>query len=212
MNFKARLADIKRRIPDNVTLVAVSKMQPQEALQEALDAGLRIFGENRVQEAFDHWAHLKAGYPDLKLHLIGSLQTNKADDAVSLFDVIEVVDREKLADALAIAMKKQNKSPPCLVQVNVGREPQKGGVMPENLDDLVAHCRALGLNITGLMCIPPLEDDPAPHFKMLAAMAKNLGLRDLSMGMSADFETAIACGATQVRVGSSLFGERQKVT
>lgn len=208
MDIKASIAAVKAKIPPGVTLVAVSKMQPPEALQAALDAGLRVFGENRVQEAQEHWETLKDQYPDLRLHLIGGLQTNKADDAVALFDVIETVDREKLVDALAEAMDKQGHSLPCLIQVNTGREEQKGGVMPEALDMLFRYAIDKGLDITGLMCIPPVEDDPAPHFKMLAEMARKLGLKMVSMGMSADFQVAIAHGATHVRVGSALFGER----
>lgn len=210
MDFKARLNEIKTRIPGHVTLVAVSKMQTQEALHAGLDAGLRVFGENRVQEAYTHWAALKSQYTDLKLHLIGPLQTNKVDDAVALFDVIETVDREKLADALADEMKKQGRALPCFIQVNIGDEDQKSGVALDGLDALFTHCKGLGLNITGLMCIPPVDQDPTPYFKKLTAEAKRLGLAHISMGMSGDYEAAIACGATHVRIGSALFGERQK--
>jgi pyridoxal phosphate enzyme (YggS family) len=207
MDIKANIEALN--IPANVTLVAVSKMQPRETLQAAVDAGLRVFGENRVQEAHDHWADIKPRYPDLRLHLIGTLQTNKVADAIALFDVIETLDREKLADALADEMQKQGRALPCLIQVNTGREPQKGGVAPDNLDALYAYCRKLGLNITGLMCIPPADEAPVPHFKMLADAARRLNLKVLSMGMSADYPDAMACGATHVRVGSALFGQRQ---
>jgi len=188
--------------------VAVSKTQPKPALQAALDEGLRVFGENRVQEAYEHWEDLKDAYPDLRLHLIGSLQTNKAAEAVALFDVIETVDREKLVDALAGEMDKQDRSLPCFIQVNTGREEQKSGVMPDMLDSLFRYAIDKGLDITGLMCIPPVDQDPVPHFKMLKDMAQKLGLKQVSMGMSADYEAAIAQGATHVRVGSALFGER----
>lgn len=209
MDFKARLNDIKTRIPTGVTLVAVSKMQPQEALLAGLDAGLRVFGENRVQEAQTHWEALKPQYPDLKLHLIGPLQTNKVKDAVALFDVIETVDREKLADALADEMQRQGRSLPCFIQVNIGNEAQKSGVALDSLDALYVHCKTVGLTITGLMCIPPAERDPVPYFKRLAAEARRLALAHISMGMSGDYEAAIAQGATHVRIGSALFGTRQ---
>lgn len=209
MDVKTALGQVRSRIPPHVTLVAVSKLQPPEAIRAALDAGQRVFGENRVQEAQDHWADIKDQYPDLRLHLIGSLQTNKAREAVALFDVIETVDREKLADALAVEMARQAKDTPCFIQVNTGAEPQKGGVLPHNLDALFRHCVDAGLDITGLMCIPPADAPPADHFRMLANLGKNLGLQYLSMGMSADFEEAIRAGATHVRVGSALFGERQ---
>lgn len=204
----ANFAAIRARIPQGVTLVAVSKMQEAPALTAALAAGQRVFGENRVQEAQAHWAALKPATPDLRLHLIGPLQTNKAADAVALFDVIETVDRPKLADALAAAMAKQGRALPCYIQVNTGAEPQKAGVAVDGADALLAHCRAVGLNVRGLMCIPPADGDPAPHFALLAGMAARMGLPDISMGMSADFELAIRHGATHVRVGSALFGAR----
>lgn len=209
MDITASIAAIRARIPPAVTLVAVSKMQGPDALQAALDAGLRVFGENRVQEAYTHWTDLKDAYPDLRLHLIGSLQTNKVPEAVALFDVIETLDREKLADALAAEMDKQGRDLPCFIQVNTGREPQKGGVLPEGLDALFRYAVDKGIDVTGLMCIPPAGEDPAPHFKALADMARRLGLRHVSMGMSADYEEAIRQGATHVRIGSALFGERQ---
>jgi PLP dependent protein len=208
MDIKDNIAAIRAAIPDHVTLVAVSKTQPQEALQAALDAGLRVFGENRVQEAREHWLPFKAAYPDVRLHLIGHLQTNKAKDAVAFFDVIESVDSERLADALAEEMHKQDHHVPCYIQVNTGDEPQKAGVAVADVPGLLAHCKAAGLVVTGLMCIPPAGADPAPHFALLAKMAKDLNLPHVSMGMSADYRQAIAQGATHVRVGSALFGAR----
>ncbi|MBU6234591.1 MAG: YggS family pyridoxal phosphate-dependent enzyme [Alphaproteobacteria bacterium] len=214
-NFGGIEARIKKaaqeagRAAGDVTLVAVSKVQPQASIQAALDYGHRVFGENRVQEAQEHWQTLKPPYPDLKLHLIGGLQTNKARDAVALFDVIETVDRPKLADALAEAMAKQGRRLPCLMQVNTGEEPQKGGVNPQELEALYKHTQEkAGLLITGLMCIPPVGASPIFHFGLLATWAKRLGLSTLSMGMSEDFEEAIRMGATHVRVGSALFGKR----
>jgi hypothetical protein len=205
-DIKQNFTDIRARIPKNVTLVAVSKVQPPEKLQAALDCGQRVFGENRVQEAQAHWAEARKKYPDLRLHLIGGLQTNKVDEAVELFDVIETVDRIKLADAIA----KTGKKIECLIQVNTGEEAQKGGVLTLELEALYKHCKDIGLNITGLMCIPPAQASPIFHFGLLASWAKRLGLKTLSMGMSGDFEDAIRMGATHVRVGSALFGERVK--
>ena len=194
---------------DPVTLVAVSKQQPDERIDAALDAGQRVFGENRVQEAMSRWAHRRASYPDLTLHLIGPLQTNKAAEAVSLFDVIEVVDREKLAAALAKEMAKQDRHLPCLVQVNTGEEEQKSGIRPQDTKTFVHHCQSHhGLNITGLMCIPPAGEEPAMHFALLAKLAAECGLPVLSMGMSGDYLEAITFGATSVRVGSAIFGAR----
>lgn len=191
-----------------VRLVAVSKTQTIQAIEEALFSGHRLFGENKVQEAQDHWAVLKEKHQDIKLHLIGPLQTNKAKEAVTLFDCIETVDREKLADVLAAEMKKQGRDLPCFIQVNTGEEDQKAGVLPEDLETLYRHCQSIGLNITGLMCIPPLDEPPALHFALLAKLAKSLSLQELSMGMSADFLKAIPLGATYVRVGTALFGNR----
>jgi len=191
-----------------VTLVAVSKLQPEDRVKRLLDAGHRVFGENRVQEAAEKWPALREQYKDVELHFIGSLQTNKADDAVALFDVIETVDRVKLAEALKAAMDKQKKNLPCFIQVNTGDEEQKGGVAPRDLEALYKSCVDLGLNIQGLMCIPPAADIPDLHFALLHKLAGNLGLKSLSMGMSSDFETAIRFGATHVRIGSALFGER----
>lgn len=192
-----------------VTLVAVSKQQPDEKIDAALDAGQRVFGENRVQEAISRWGHRRADYPDLRLHLIGPLQTNKVAEAVALFDVIEVVDREKLAAALAKEMAKQDRHLPCLVQVNTGEEEQKSGISPQETVAFVRHCQSHhGLNITGLMCIPPADEEPAMHFALLAKLAKTCGLSELSMGMSGDYLEAIKFGATSVRVGSAIFGAR----
>ncbi|MCB1538573.1 MAG: YggS family pyridoxal phosphate-dependent enzyme [Rhodospirillales bacterium] len=208
MDVAANLTHIKARIPPGVTLVAVSKTQTAAAIQAALVAGQRVFGENRVQEAHAHWAVLRPLYPDLRLHLIGHLQTNKVRAAVSLFDVIETVDSTRLADALAREMRAQGRALPCFIQVNIGEEPQKDGVAPDAAPVLLAHCRDAGLAVAGLMCIPPAGADPAPYFRRLADMARAMGLAQLSMGMSADYEEAIKAGATHVRVGSALFGAR----
>ena len=196
------------RPPGAVTLIAVSKVQPPDRVEAALAAGQRIFGENRVQEAATRWPPFQARFDAIALHLIGPLQTNKARQAVEMFDVIHTLDRPKLATTLARLADERGTSPVLFVQVNTGAEPQKAGVLPDEADRFVAEVRALGLPLVGLMCIPPAEDDPAPHFAMLAAMAARNGLSGLSMGMSGDFETAIALGATHVRVGSAIFGER----
>ncbi|MFK0297770.1 YggS family pyridoxal phosphate-dependent enzyme [Brevundimonas sp. NPDC090276] len=197
------------RDPASVILTAVSKTQGDAALEAALASGQRVFGENRVQEAQGHWADRRAALPDLELRLIGPLQTNKAVEAVELFDVIETLDREKLAAALAAAMQKTGRRPRVLVQVNTGAEPQKAGVLPADADALIAAARDVhGLSVEGLMCIPPANEEPGPHFKLLAEIAARSGLSVLSMGMSGDYEAAIGCGATHVRVGSALFGER----
>ena len=197
------------RAEGSVRLVAVSKFHPAEAVAEALAAGQALFGENRVQEAAGKFPGLRETHPDLRLHIIGALQTNKARDAVRIADVIESLDRPKLAAALAEAMRREGRRPALLVQVNIGREPQKAGIDPDALDDFVAQCReAHGLPIEGLMCIPPAEGDPAPHFAAMRQAAERLGLPTLSMGMSGDFEAAIAHGATHVRVGTAIFGER----
>ncbi len=193
-----------------MTLTAVSKTQPGEALDAALAAGQRVFGENRVQEAQAHWAARRADTPELELRLIGPLQTNKAADAVALFDVIETLDRPRLADALAAAAAKTGRTPRVLVQVNTGAEPQKAGVLPEEADGLVACAREKGLSVEGLMCIPPADEAPGPHFALLRKIARRNGLAVLSMGMSGDYETAIRFGATHVRIGSALFGERKR--
>lgn len=200
------------RDPAGVTLTAVSKTQPPEAIEAALATGQRVFGENRVQEAQGRWSGRRPVLPDLHLRLIGPLQTNKAADAVALFDVIETLDREKLARALAEAADKRGLAAPrVLIQVNTGAEPQKAGVLPDDADALIAVARdRYGLKVEGLMCIPPVDEDPAPHFALLAAIAARNGLGVLSMGMSGDYLAAIAAGATHVRVGSALFGERNK--
>ncbi|WP_024354370.1 YggS family pyridoxal phosphate-dependent enzyme [Brevundimonas naejangsanensis] len=205
----AEAAKAAGRDPASVVLTAVSKTQGAQALQAALDAGQRVFGENRVQEAQAHWAARRAALPDLELRLIGPLQTNKALEAVELFDVIETLDRERLAAALAAAMTRTGRRPSVLVQVNTGAEPQKAGVLPGDADALIAAARdRYGLKVEGLMCIPPADEDPAPHFALLAAIAARNELSVLSMGMSGDYPAAIAAGATHVRVGSALFGER----
>lgn len=194
-----------------MTLTAVSKTQAPEAIDAILATGQRIFGENRVQEAQGRWADRRGGVPGLELRLIGPLQTNKAEDAVALFDVIETLDREKLARALAQAGEKRGRSPRVLVQVNTGAEPQKAGVLPDAADALIAAARDIyGLMVEGLMCIPPADQDAEPHFQMLRDMAERNGLPVLSMGMSGNYETAIRCGATHVRVGTALFGERNR--
>lgn len=191
-----------------VTLVAVSKFQDDGKIDEALNAGLRIFGENRVQEAESHWAERRARYPDLQLHLIGPLQSNKAKDAVALFDVIETIDRLIIAEAVAKECAKQNKNPVCLIQVNTGNEEQKAGVSLDDLPALIKTCRDLKLNLQGLMCIPPVNEPAAFHFALLKKLAARYHLPLLSMGMSADFERAIKVGATHIRLGTALFGER----
>jgi pyridoxal phosphate enzyme (YggS family) len=197
------------RDPAAVTLVAVSKTHPAEAVEAALCAGQRVFGENRVQEAKTKFPDLKARFPDLRLHLIGPLQTNKVKDAVLLADVIETVDRPKLARAIADECRHQGRKVAVMVQVNTGREPQKAGVDPDQVDALVTLCRdAYGLDVLGLMCIPPVDQDPTPHFRLLAELAARNGLGVLSMGMSGDFPQAIAAGATHVRVGTAIFGHR----
>lgn len=192
----------------SVTLVAVSKTVPAEGLAAALAAGQRVFGENRVQEAKAKWPAKRADHPDLELHLIGPLQTNKAGDAVGLFDCIESLDRPKLAKALASEMRRQGRVLDVYVQVNTGDEAQKAGIAPAEADRLIGQARDLGLKVEGLMCIPPLEDDPAPHFALLAEIARRNGLAKLSMGMSGDYEAAIAAGATHVRIGTAIFGAR----
>ena len=194
------------RDPAEVTLTAVSKQQPWPAIEPLLRAGQTVFGENRVQEAFGRWAPRRAG---LELRLIGPLQTNKTREAVELFDVIETLDRERLADRLAAEAQRKGRSPRLYIQVNTGEEPQKAGVLPRDADAFIEQCRArFGLAVEGLMCIPPEDQPPAPHFALLAKVAERNGLARLSMGMSADFEIAIRHGATSVRVGSALFGSR----
>jgi PLP dependent protein len=217
-----RLADVTARIaeaakaagraPGDVTLVAVSKTHGPDKVRELLAVGQRVFGENRVQEAEGKFPALKAEYPDLELHLIGPLQTNKAREAVALFDVIQSVDREKLAATLAKEMERAGKRPQCFIQVNTGEEPQKAGVLPAEVDAFVATCRDTHkLPVVGLMCIPPVDEEPALHFALLTKIAKRNGLAQVSMGMSADYEAAVRLGATHVRVGSALFGARPPI-
>jgi PLP dependent protein len=197
------------RKPDEVSLVVVSKTHDADAIRPVIEAGHRIFGENRVQEAEGKWPELRESHPDIELHLIGPLQSNKAAAAVALFDVIETVDREKIAAALAREMKAQNRMPRLYVQVNTGSEEQKAGVSPQEAAAFVARCRSEhGLTIEGLMCIPPADENPGPHFALLRKLARQIGIERLSMGMSGDYEMAIDFGATSVRVGSAIFGER----
>ncbi len=208
----ARIAEAAKaagRAPESIALIAVSKQQPEARVEAMLAAGQRVFGENRVQEAQARWGPRRAVPGELRLHLIGPLQTNKAEDAVALFDSIDSLDREKLAAALAEAAQRQGRSPDILVQVNTGEEAQKAGVAPREADAFIKAAREIyGLPVQGLMCIPPAEEQPAMHFALLAKIAARNGLAELSMGMSEDFETAIRFGATQVRVGSGLFGDR----
>ena len=222
MTISQNLADILARIdaarkaaiaPAPATcLVAVSKTVAQEGIREAIEAGQRIFGENRVQEAEAKYPLLKSQWPGLELHLIGPLQTNKVKEAAALFDVIQTLDRIKLADALAAERQKSGKCPRLFLQVNTGEEPQKAGVMPRDAGALIDHARKLDLPLDGLMCIPPAEDDAAPHFAFLAKLAREHGVKNLSMGMSGDFELAVKFGATHVRVGTAIFGARQPIT
>ena len=200
-----------KRDPASVTLIAVSKTYGAEAIEPVIAAGQRVFGENRVQEAKAKWPLLRAAHPGIALHLIGPLQSNKAKEAVALFDAIHSVDRPSIAEALAKEIAKQNRHPTLFVEVNTGEEPQKAGVLPHEADAFIKTCREThGLTIAGLMCIPPFEEAPAPHFALAAKIAARNGLSLLSMGMSADFATAIAFGATHVRVGTAIFGGRQK--
>jgi len=196
------------RDPASVTLTAVSKTQSPEAIDAILAAGQRVFGENRVQEAQGRWSERRPALPDLELRLIGPLQSNKAEDAVALFDVIETVDRESLLPALAKAIEKVGRTPRLLIQVNTGAEPQKAGVLPGETDALIASAREHGLEIEGLMAIPPADEEPILHFALLAKIAARNGLKTLSMGMSGDYEAAIRLGATHVRIGTALFGVR----
>ena len=202
------LADILDRAPGSVQLIAVSKVQPLERVVAVLEAGHRLFGENKVQEAAGKWPALRERFPGVTLHLIGPLQTNKARQAMELFDAIETIDRPKLARTIARLKDELGHCPKLYVQVNTGEEEQKAGVLPAEADGFIAECRGLGLEIAGLMCIPPVDEAPALHFALLAKIAARNGIAELSMGMSSDFETAIAQGATTVRVGSAVFGER----
>jgi len=205
----ARACRDASRDPAGVTLVAVSKTFPAEAIEPVIATGQRVFGENRVQEAKAKWPGLIAKHPGLELHLIGPLQSNKAKEAVALFDAIHSVDRPSLCEALAKEIAKQRRKPLLFVEINTGAEPQKAGVLPRDADAFLAQCRErYGLTISGLMCIPPLEEAPGPHFALTAKIARRNGLKLLSMGMSADFVTAIQLGATHVRVGTAIFGTR----
>jgi len=209
---KARMAGATTaagRLAGDVRLVAVSKTKTAPEIQPVLATGQRLFGENRVQEAIAKWPALRERVPDLELHLIGPLQTNKVPEAVALFDVLQSLDREKLARALAGEMAKRGRRPACFIQVNTGEEPQKAGISPRQADSFIALCRGeLGLPVAGLMCIPPVEEEAGLHFALLREIARRNGLAGLSMGMSSDFETAIRHGATHIRVGTAIFGER----
>jgi pyridoxal phosphate enzyme (YggS family) len=209
---RARIAAAEKeagRRPGEVTLVAVSKTFAADTIVPVIEAGQRVFGENRVQEAATKWPALREHHPGIELHLIGPLQTNKAADAVALFDYIETLDRPKLAGILAKEMERQGRRPSLFVQINTGEEPQKAGVLPEAADRFIADCRqTYGLTIEGLMCIPPEHEEPALHFALLEKIARRNGISKLSMGMSADFEKAIRFGATHVRIGSAIFGSR----
>ncbi|MBP0616456.1 YggS family pyridoxal phosphate-dependent enzyme [Jiella mangrovi] len=197
------------RTADAVTLVAVSKTHGEDAILPVIEAGQRVFGENKVQESQAKWPSLKERFPDIELRLIGPLQSNKTADAVALFDVIESVDREKIAREIAKEINKQGRAPRLYVQVNTGEEPQKAGILPAEAVAFVARCRKEhGLAIEGLMCIPPADENPGPHFALLKKLAGETGIENLSMGMSGDFETAVEMGATSVRVGSAIFGAR----
>ena len=204
----ARAAASVGRPADAVTLVAVSKTHPADAIRPLLEAGQRDFGENRVAETAAKWPALKDEYPGVRLHLVGQLQSNKADEAVALFDAIHSVDRPSLVDALGKAMDRAGRRPDCFIQVNIGEEAQKGGCAIDGVPALLARARDVGLPVAGLMCLPPAEVEPAPYFALLAKLARDQGLAGLSMGMSGDFETAAMIGATHVRVGSALFGAR----
>ena len=213
-----RLAEIRSRIDkaaqlagrkgEEVRLIAISKTYDADAIRPLLEAGHRLFGENRVQEAQDKWPALKADHPDAELHLVGRLQSNKAEDAVLLFDAIHSIDRPSVVQALAAAIARTGRTPACFVQVNIGDEPQKGGCAVADLPALLDSARAAGLAVAGLMCIPPADVEPAPYFALLAKLARRHGLEALSLGMSGDFETAVTLGATHVRIGTALFGER----
>jgi pyridoxal phosphate enzyme (YggS family) len=210
-DIRARIAAAEAaagRPAGSVRLIAVSKLQPDDRVTAALDAGQRVFGENYVQEAAAKWPGLRSRWPGVELHLVGPLQTNKAKPALDLFDAIHTLDRPSLAERLARLVQDRGACPQLFVQVNTGAEPQKAGVLPDALDGFVTLCRGLDLAPAGLMCIPPEGEDPAPHFALLARLAGRAGLPLLSMGMSGDFEAAIAAGATHVRVGAAIFGER----
>lgn len=196
------------RNPADIHLLGASKFQNEDKILVALKSGLRLFGENRVQEGMQKWPELRQKFPDIELHMIGHLQSNKAAEALACFNVIQTLDRKKLADALAAETKKSDKTPRFFIQVNTGEEDQKGGVAPQDADAFIAYCKNLGLSVEGLMCIPPADDSPAPHFALLADIAARNNLQYLSMGMSGDFEMAIKFGATHIRIGTALFGSR----
>ena len=207
-DIAAAAAEAGRAVSD-ITLVAISKIHDAARITPALEAGHRVFGENRVQEAAAKWPDLKQRFPGVELHLVGPLQTNKVKQAVALFDVIETVDRPKLARALAREMAETGRNLPCYIEINTGEEPQKAGIMPADADDFIALCRdELGINLAGLMCIPPFDEEPSLHFALLADIARRHGMEGLSMGMSADFETAVRLGASHVRIGTAIFGHR----
>ncbi len=204
-NIKAKISAISSK----AELIAVSKQRSGVEIVDAIKAGQRIFGENRVQEAKSKWPEIKKEYPSIELHLIGHLQTNKVREALDIFDVIEILDSKKLADCFLKEMQKIKKNPAFYIQVNIGKESQKSGILPEETDEFINYCKTIGLNIIGLMCIPPADDEPSIYFKNLAIIAKRNGLKNLSMGMSADFEEAIKCGSTHVRIGTAIFGDRE---
>jgi pyridoxal phosphate enzyme (YggS family) len=209
--IQSRIAAEERRVgraEGDTTLIAVSKVQPNERVEAVLQQGHRVFGENKVQEAAGKWPAFKDRFPDTELHLLGPLQTNKAKQAMQLFDVIHSLDRLKLANKIATLSQELGHSPGLFIQVNTGKEPQKAGIDPEDTDQFVSDCKALGLPIIGLMCIPPADEEPTLHFALLAKLAARNGLKGLSMGMSGDFESAVAQGATHLRVGSAIFGAR----
>lgn len=204
-------AEQSQRNHNDITLVAVSKFHGKDAALEAIKAGQTVFGENKIQEATHKWTDIKENNSDIELHFIGHLQTNKAKEAVQLFDVIEIVDRKKLALSLAKEMEKQDKYPECYIQVNTGSEPQKSGISPEETDELIALCQEINLPVTGVMCIPPAGENPEPHFDILFQIAERNGLKNISMGMSSDYATAIEHGATHIRVGTAIFGKRPTI-
>ncbi len=209
---RARIAASAReagRDPAGIALVAVAKTRPADAILRAIGAGQRLFGENRVQEAQAKWPAIRARHPDVRLHLVGPLQTNKLRDAIGLFDAIETLDRAKLADEMVRERDKGRRLPSCYIQVNIGEEPQKAGIAPDEADAFIRHCRDdLALPVEGLMCIPPHDDAPAPYFALLSEIAARNGIDNLSMGMSGDYEIAIKLGATHVRIGTAIFGAR----
>nr|WP_319514763.1 YggS family pyridoxal phosphate-dependent enzyme [uncultured Cohaesibacter sp.] len=221
MSISSHLAEVQQAITEcekeagredgSVTLIAVSKTFDADVIEKALKTGQRVFGENKVQEAKGKWPQLREAYEGVELHLIGPLQSNKAKDAVALFDVIHTIDRKKIARSIRVEMEKQSRELDLFIQINTGAEPQKAGILPDEADDFIGFCQVeLGLSIRGLMCIPPFDEDPKPHFKMLRKIAKRNDIKELSMGMSSDYTEAIKQGATYVRVGSAIFGHRKQ--